>query len=156
VVSNRQQLIALAAVLVSPACGGELFEPSRCLARHSAFVHFQFDEDMGLPYTLDLKTVDGDVALVCEQYPSEDPYGGATVVDSNIEHIEAGSNGGFCTPDRLSVKRWDEIYDVTFEVRSPSRVGSGNDVPVYRLRQAECHHVLDGEVFVSTQQTDEV
>jgi hypothetical protein len=156
VVSNRQQLIALAAVLFSPACGGELYEPSRCLARHSAFVHFQFDEDMGLPYTLDLKTSDGDVTLVCEQYSTEDPYGGATIVESNVESIEAGSNGGFCTSDRLSVTRWAEIYDITFEVRSLSRVGSGSDVPVYRLRQAECHEVLDGEVFVSTQQIDDV
>ena len=151
-----QPYLPLFALLAFASCGDQLFEPAPCLARHSAFVHFQFDEDIGLPYTVQVETEEGTSTLVCEEYPSEDPYGGAVVVESDVDYLEPGSTAGYCTSEILSMRRYEEVYDVKFEVRGSGRVGIGRGTPVYRLREGTCHDYLDAEFPVVTQPIDDV
>jgi hypothetical protein len=156
VVPFLSRSVPLVAILAFASCGGEFLEPSRCLARYSTYIHFQFDEEVGLPYTVDIETGEGSVSLVCADYPAEDPHGGAVVTESSIDRLEVGSVGAMCTSDRLSLIRAEETQDVTFEVLGSSRTGLGSGTPIYRLRQESCQDVLDGEILVKTQPIDSI
>jgi len=153
----RSSCVAFLAMLTLTSCGVELSERGQCLARYSTYIHFQFDEDVGLPYTVDVETREGSVSVLCPEYPVEDPYVGAVVTESNVERLEVGSIGGTCMPDRFSLIRSDEIEDVAFEVNGSFRNGAGSGTPVYHLRQESCRKdLLDGEILVNTQPVEDI
>jgi len=148
-------LVASSTLLVG-ACGVDILEEPRCLMRESSVIDFTFDEDVGVPYTIDIETQAGAVVLECSEYPADEPHGGATVVESDDEGYEVGSVGGLCTGEGLSWRRHETHRTVRFDVRGAARAGAGEGTPVYRLRQATCHEVLDGEIPVATTPLDDV